>query len=144
MLPFDHLAERRIDALPLRQKLLKDQFSVPRQDVKALVTLIFLAPFADQETLSFQSAKQRIESAFVDGHPTFSKCLPQRVPVLLRAQLGQHRKDQRSAPQLGPEVFEDVGVAGHILCVIYCTSHTVQHTVLFVKENFTRDSFSCG
>src|SRR6202034_2379642 len=87
MLPFHDFTERRIDALPLRQKLLKDQFSVPRQNVKALVTLIFLAPFADQEPLSFQPAKQRVESAFVDGHPMFSERLPQGVPVLFGSQL---------------------------------------------------------
>src|ERR1700689_3323842 len=124
MLPFHDFAKRRVDALPLRQKLLKNQLSVPRQRVKALVTLIFLAPLADQETLSFQSAKQRIEGAFINGHPMFSERLAQGVAVLFRAQLGQHRKDQRPAPQLGPEILEDVGVAGHILCAIYCTIHS--------------------
>jgi len=74
------------------------------------MTLANFAPFADQQTLALQPAQQRVQSAFVDGHPMLGQCLAQRVSVLLAPELRQHRQDQRAAPQLISEVFEQVAI----------------------------------
>ena len=128
----ENVFQRCVNALPLDQQLFENQPALWRETVETFVALVFFAPLAYQQTLSFQAAKQRVERAFVDGHAVIGQGFPQRVAIVLGAQRRQDREGKASAAKLLAEVFEAVIVvrAGtyarrHIVYDVHCMSHSM-------------------
>jgi hypothetical protein len=111
--PFHDSVEGSVDALPLDKKLLENFFAVFRENVEALVAFVFLAPFADEQPLRFEPAKEGIESAFIDGHAMLGECFAEGVAVLFGAKLGEDSKDEAAASEFESNVFKEIGVESH-------------------------------
>src|SRR5215469_831660 len=84
-----NLVQRRVDPLPLAEKLIQNLFAVCRQTVKALVALVLFAPLAHEQSLAFKPAEQRIQSPFIDLQSVIGQCFAQCVSVALRTKLCQ-------------------------------------------------------
>jgi hypothetical protein len=100
----------RVDALPFGEQRLQHGLALRREAIKAFVTLVFLAPFADEEALSFEAAEERVEGAFVDGHAEVGEGFAEGVAVVLGAEHGEYGEDQGATTKLEAEVFEEVVV----------------------------------
>src|SRR5581483_11424667 len=96
-----------VDCAPLIEQLLQSRFAVGREPVEALVAFLFFAPFAQQQSLRFEPAKQGIQGAFIDLEASFSQVLPQGVAVVFLAQLNQNRQGQAASAKLEPEVLKN-------------------------------------
>src|SRR6185503_15302088 len=99
-----------------------------------LFALVFLAPFARQQALRLEPAKQRVQSALVDLEPELRERIAQRVAVVLRAQLREHGDRQRSAAQLETQLVDELGGHRPIPCAVHRVAHTVYHTVYGRQE----------
>ena len=82
--------------------------AVAGETVEALVALLLLAPFADQQTLALQPPKQRIESVFVDGHAAVGEGLAQRIAVVLLAELGEDGQNEAAPSEFQPKVLKKI------------------------------------
>ena len=103
--------------------------AVRRQPIEPLVSFVFLAPLAAEQTLRLETPQQRVERAFVDRQPLLGQRLAQGVAVALGLQLREDGENEAAAPELELEVFEDVSVhvcpMRHILFSTHCTTYTV-------------------
>src|SRR5579872_2829001 len=104
-----NLAQRRVDVLPLFQKLLESLLARRGETVETFIALVFFAPLANQQSLVFEAAKQRVECAFVDFQAVVGKSLAQGVSVALGAKLGEDRESKAASAKLQLQVFEDFG-----------------------------------
>jgi hypothetical protein len=91
-----------------------------RKAIEALVALFLLAPFADQQSLGFEAAQQRVKSALFDVDAVGGEGFTQGVAIVLLAKLGENGQDEAAATELEAEVLED-GLEGFI--------HTALHTL---------------
>jgi hypothetical protein len=133
-LAFHNCVERRIDVFPLGKQVTQNLFAFTRENIKSFLSLVFLAPFARQQSLGFKSTKEGIQGAFVNLHAMFGEGFAQRVAVLLGSELRKNRQNQGTAAEFQPKVLKEIGLTlVHILYVIYCTQYTVQRTVMAVK-----------
>ena len=117
-----------VDLLPVGEERLQYRSPIGRQPVEALVAILLLAPFADEQPLIFEPSQQWIEGAFLDVQAAVRQRLLQRVSVVLDSQLGEHGHHEATAAELLPKRFERRDR--------HQTSapHTVRHTVLDVKS----------
>ena len=134
----NHAVYRRIYAAPFFEKLVEDVCAAGRKAIEALVTLVFLAPFACEEPLGFEAAEERVEGAFVDDQSIVGKGFSEGVAVLFRLELGEDSDDEAAAAQFEAQGVEEVGSGGgggwsHRLCGISCVMHTVRYMVYGVK-----------
>src|SRR5690348_11590079 len=83
----NNVVQRVVQRAPLVQQLLQNRAALRRKPIETLLALVFLAPFARQQTLRLEPAKQRVQRAFVDLEAEVGERLAQRVAVVLRAQL---------------------------------------------------------
>ena len=84
--------------------------------VEAFIAPGFFAPFAGEQPLALQTAKQRVERALVHVEAVFGEELAERVAVLLRPQRGEHREHEATAAQFEPEIFKQRWIQGSIPC----------------------------
>src|SRR5262245_57927037 len=89
-----------VEPLPLGGQLAHDAAPGGGQLVEALLPLVFLAPFADEEPLALEAAEERVERAFVHRQVALGERLAERVAVVLAAELAEDAEDQPAAPQL--------------------------------------------
>jgi len=94
--------------MPLLQQLAEDLFAVTGEPVEPLVAFVFFAPFAGQQSLSFQAAEEGIEGAFVDDQSMFGEGFTQGVAVVLLAKLRENGEGQTAAAKLEAKIFEEV------------------------------------
>src|SRR5215218_1894796 len=104
------------------EQLRQHSLPVLGQTVESLVAA-FLAPFAGEETLGLQPAKERVKRAFLDGQATVLEFLPQGVAVPFLAKREQYTERQGSAAKLDTQFIEQVifDRHGHIpMCHTLC------------------------
>ncbi|RSL17050.1 hypothetical protein EDE15_2578 [Edaphobacter aggregans] len=102
----ENAVQRVVDTVPFRQELIEYPAAQGRESVKALVSLLLLAPFTGQQALRLQPAKQRVERALLNGQPMVSQSLAQRVAVVLLAKLRQNRKNEAPAAKFESKRIE--------------------------------------
>src|ERR1039458_5734787 len=125
----DNVFQRCVNVSPLDQQLLENQLAVGREAVETLVALVLFPPLADQQALGFQTAKQRIQRALVNGHAMIGEGFAQGVAVMFDAQRRQHREGKAAAAEFLPEVFEAlVGIYAmrHIVYGEYYVSNSMR------------------
>jgi hypothetical protein len=98
--------QRLIDAAPLGEQLGEYFRATIGKAVKPLVALGFLAPFAEQETLSFEPPQQGIEGALVHVQTVLRERFAERVAILLGPQRGQDRDHEAAAAQFEANVVK--------------------------------------
>ena len=103
------MIERRVENLPFGEEFFQDLGSEWRKFVEAFVALVRLAPFAEEETLRFQTAEEWVEGALFDCHATVSQDFAEGVAVLLGTKAREDGEDERAAAKLQAEVFEESG-----------------------------------
>src|ERR1700744_471099 len=106
--PSDQSVQGLVDGAPLAGQLAEQPRAVVGEAVEALVALVFLAPFAGEQPLALQPPQHRVERAFVDLQAGVGQLLAQRVAVALGLERPEHRQDQAAAPQLQPQLLEQV------------------------------------
>src|SRR5260370_17526957 len=129
--------ERLPDALPLGEQLFQHQLAVARDFVETLVALVFFAPFAGQQPLALQAAKQRIERAFVHLQAALGKPFTQGIAVLFVAKLGQNRQNQAAPAKLQPQILQQT-----VVPVIDTLRHIVYGTYYVTHSNNLQYPFS--
>src|SRR6185436_19942133 len=102
-----------VDATPLVEQQPQRPLAVGGQAVEALVALVLLAPFADEQPLCFQPPQQRVQGVLVDVQAKVRQGFSQRVAVVLDAQLGECGHHEAAAAELEPKVFEGLRAVGH-------------------------------
>src|ERR1043166_316222 len=110
MVGSDDAGERGVDFVELGQEQLEDLAAVLGKFVETLLAIVFFAPFAFEQALRFETAKERVKGAFVDLDSERSEILAEGVPVMLPAQLGEDGDDEQSPAQFQPEIIKEIGV----------------------------------
>ncbi len=119
--------------------MLEDLAAVLGEFVEAFLAVVFLAPFAVEETLGFEAAKKRVKGAFVDLDAEAGEILAQGVAVMLAPELGEDRDDEETAAELEAEIIEKirVGSGSHLRGVKHYVEHSMCGTVKRVNELFS-------
>src|SRR6266478_2626559 len=144
VLPFHNPVQGRIDAFPFGEELLEHGFAIGGQDVKALVALVFLAPFSREQALRLQAAQEGIQSTLFDCHAVLGERLAKGVAILLGTELGEDGEDEGAAAKLEAKVLEEIGLDGHAvqhpLYATHCTPHSISGEVFFPLKKEKRRS----
>lgn len=122
-LSLSDVAERVINVLPFLQELVQYGFALFGKLVETLVALGVFTPLANEKTLSFEPAQERVQRSFVYLNTLFGEIFTERVSVLLGAEVGKNGEDESSSPEFHPQIFEgrfDLCTMFHTLYVIYC------------------------
>src|SRR6186997_2519264 len=96
----ENAGQGSVDAAPLRLELGDDARACRGEAVEALLALVFLAPLTGEQALGFQAPEEGIERALVDREASIREGLPERVAVVLAAELAEDGQHQRATPEL--------------------------------------------
>src|SRR5579859_5788534 len=96
-LPFHDFGERCVDGFPFGEEFFQHFLAEGGEPVKPFVALFRFAPFAEEKTLRFEAAKERIKGSFFDVEAAVGEGFAEGVTVLLGAEASENGEDQGAA-----------------------------------------------
>src|SRR3954471_3537334 len=130
MVRLDDAGEGGVDFVELGEELFQDLAAFAGEFVKAFLAVVFLAPFALEEALAFETAEEGIKGAFVDLDAEFGELLSEGVAIMFAAELGEDGDNEKAAAKLEAETGKKIGIwfGCHYQVSTLCDTQCVLHS----------------
>jgi hypothetical protein len=102
--------EGGIDLFQLGQELLENGAALVGKFVEPFFAVVFVSPFAFQESLGFKATEKRVEGAFLDLDPECGQFLAEGVAIVFPPQLGEDSDDEEAAAEFEADGVKEVGI----------------------------------